>query len=352
MNPVPVLTFVNTKAGVGKTSLVFHLAWMLSRVGHRVLTCDLNPQANLTVSFLDEASLEELWHPETPTADSCRTVFQSIRPLMDALDLQPPAPKRIAAGLFLIPGDLSLAGFEDTLSDQWPKEQSSIGLCRSLRMQTGFHRLVQQGAAHVEASVILMDVGPNLGAINRSALVASDHVIVPLGADLASFRSLGSLGSTLNRWREDWKRRRAHWHHNRLDQNPANELPLPGGNMHPLGYVVQKPGYNLGRPIQPRDRWFNRIPAEFGWKLAGQRTDIQSATPADDEYCLAVMKNYRSLVPMAQELHKPMFDLTPADGAVGSHAVAARDAERSFKELAMRISEAANLVAVTSRPRV
>ncbi|MYD89901.1 MAG: ParA family protein [Caldilineaceae bacterium SB0662_bin_9] len=350
MNPVPVLAFVNTKAGVGKTSLVFHLAWMLSRVGHRVLTCDLNPQANLTSSFLDEASLEELWHPETPAADSCKTVFQSIRPLMDALDVRPLAPKRIAADLFLIPGDLSLAGFEDTLSDQWPKEQSSVELCQSLRVQTGFHRLVQQGAARVEASAILMDVGANLGAINRSALIASDHVIVPLGADLASFRSLGSLGSTLNRWREDWKRRKAHWHDNRLNPTQANGLTLPGGNMHPLGYVVQKPGYHLGRPIQPRDRWFNRIPAEFGRKLAGQRTDIQSATPADDEHCLAVMKHYRSLVPMAQEMHKPMFDLTPADGAVGSHAVAARDAERSFRELAMRISTAANLVPVNTWP--
>ena len=112
---------------------------------------------------------------------------------------------------------------------------------------------------------------------------------------------------------------------------------------------MQKPGYHLGRPIQPRDRWFNRIPAEFDRQLAEQRTGIQPASPADDEHCLAVMKHYRSLVPMARELHKPMFDLTPADGAVGSHAVAARDAERSFRALALRISEAMNLDPVHSR---
>ena len=350
MNPVPTLTFFNHKADVGKTSLVYHLAWMLSRIGHRVLACDLNPQANLTASFLNEASLEELWDPDTPAPDAGGTVFQCIRPLMDALELRPPVPKRIAADLFLVPGDLALAGLEDALSEQWPKEQSSTGLCRSLRMQTGFHRLVQQGAAHVEASVILMDVGPNLGAINRSVLVASDHVIVPLGADLESFRSLCTLGSALNRWREDWKQRKVHWHDNRLNQTPANESILPGGNMHPLGYVVQKPGYSLGRPIQPRDRWFNRIPSEFDRKLAGQRTGIRPTTPAHDEHCLAVMKHYRSLVPMAWELRKPMFDLTPADGAVGSHAVSSRDAERSFRELALRISEAAHLLPVNSRP--
>ena len=64
----------------------------------------------------------------------------------------------------------------------------------------------------------------------------------------------------------------------------------------------------------------------------------------------SLMKHYRSLVPMAQEWPKPMFDPTPADGAVGSHAVAARDAERSFRKLALRISEAAELVPVTSLP--
>ena len=51
---IPVLTFFNNKGGVGKTSLVYHLAWILSQTGHRVLTCDLDPQANLSAAFLNE----------------------------------------------------------------------------------------------------------------------------------------------------------------------------------------------------------------------------------------------------------------------------------------------------------
>ena len=350
MNRVPVLTLFNTKAGVGGTSLVFHLAWMLSRIGHRVLTCDLNPQANLTTSFLDEAALERLWHPETADTDCGTTVFQCIRPLMDARDLQPADPTRIAGGLHLIPGELAMAGFEDTLSDAWPKEPSSEGLYRPFKLQAGFHRLVQQGATQVQASVILMDVGPNLGAINRSALIASDYVVVPLGTDLASLRSLGTLGSTLNRWRADWQRCKTRWYADPRERPPASEWSPPDGNMRPLGYVVQKPGYSLGRPIRPLDQWFNRIPAEYGRNLAERSTGIHPATPAEDEHCLAVMKHYLSLVPMAQGLYKPMFDLSPADGAAGSHAVAARDAEASFRDLALRICKAANLVLPASRP--
>ena len=57
----PVLTFFNNKSGVGKTSLVYHAAWMLSELDRTVLVVDLDPQANLTAAFLDEDALAELW---------------------------------------------------------------------------------------------------------------------------------------------------------------------------------------------------------------------------------------------------------------------------------------------------
>ena len=57
----PVIAFFNNKGGVGKTSLVYHLAWMYAELGTRVVAVDLDPQANLTAAFLDEDRLEELW---------------------------------------------------------------------------------------------------------------------------------------------------------------------------------------------------------------------------------------------------------------------------------------------------
>ena len=344
MKSVPVLTFFNNKGGVGKTSLVFHLAWMLSRLGHRVLTCDLDPQANLTAAFLEESALATLWNSQDHAGGCGRTVFQCVRPLMDVQDLRPPAMTKITPNMYLVPGDLSLAGFEDTLSDEWPKALGSTGLYRPIRIQTAFYHTMQQGAANMNASVILADVGPNLGAINRSALVATDHVVVPLGADLFSLQGLRNLGPALNRWRKDWQRRVENWCEHEQDQTPANGLALPGGNMRPAGYVVQQHGVRLGRPVRAYDRWVNRMPEEYGRSLAGQTAQTPPATPDDDEHCLATMKHYRSLVPMAQEVRKPIFDLTPADGAFGSHAIAARDAEVSFRELALKICKVAHLV--------
>ena len=63
------IAFFNNKGGVGKTSLVYHLAWMFADHGIKTLAVDLDPQANLTAMFLDEERLESLWpddeHPDT-----------------------------------------------------------------------------------------------------------------------------------------------------------------------------------------------------------------------------------------------------------------------------------------------
>ena len=176
---VPVLAFFNNKGGVGKTSLVYHLAWMLFDNNRRVLVCDLDPQANLTAAFLDEDRLENLWDETHKRSPSRNTIFECVKPLMQVGDLRSPSLQPISSSVFgeelkLIPGDLALAEFEDTLSAEWPNAMGSGNLYRPFRILTAFSTIMQDGAAQMDADIILADVGPNLGAINRSALIASD----------------------------------------------------------------------------------------------------------------------------------------------------------------------------------
>lgn len=333
---VPVLTFFNNKGGVGKTSLVYHLAWMLSDLGYRVLACDLDPQANLTAAFLDEGRLENLWDDSDTTSGFGTTIFECVRPLTEVGDLLPPylqqvsSRLRLSGDLNLIPGDLALAEFEDTLSTEWPNAMGSSNLYRPFRILTAFSTIMQKGAVEMDASIILADVGPNLGAINRSALIASDYVVVPLGADLFSLRGLRNLGPTIKRWRQDWKRR--------LDNWSTPDFPLPNGEMKPIGYVMQQHGVRLERPVKAYDKWVNRMPEEYARNLLGVETGPYPITPEEDpKNSLATLKHYRSLVPMAQEYRKPIFHLTTADGAFGSHAAAVGAARQDFKTLAKRI---------------
>ncbi len=318
----PVLTFFNNKGGVGKTSLVYHLAWMLSEIGERVLACDLDPQANLTATFLDERALEALWEDGAQS----QTIYQCIQPLTEVGDLQEPQVKRITETLGLISGDLALSSFEDSLSSEWPNALGESNLYRPFRILTAFWQIMQNGAKAIHATIILVDVGPNLGALNRSALVATDHVIAPLGADLFSLQGLSNLGPTLRRWTSEWSKRRDNW------AQPG--FLLPQGGMKPMGYVVQQHSVRLRRPVRAYDKWVNRMPEAYRRHLLNCDAGPFPDKPSNDENCLATVRHYRSLVPMAQEARKPVFRLTAADGAIGGHAAAVSDAYRDFKKLA------------------
>lgn len=320
---IPVLTFFNNKGGVGKTSLVYHLSWMFSDLGKRVISVDLDPQANLSAAFLTEEELDSLWNESRDIS----TVFRAVAPLQDISDLAEPVLKKMGSDLYLLPGDVALSSFEETLSEVWPASMGDNNLYRPFRILSSFWQVIQIAGCSVKADLILVDVGPNLGAINRSVLIATDYVVIPLGADLFSLQGLKNLGPTLRSWRSAWQKRLKNW--------PDPTFALPRGEMRPLGYVTQQHGVRLSRPVKAYDRWINRIPGVY--REAVLQKQPEELKPQDDPLCLATLKHYRSLAPMAQERRKPIFALTPADGAIGSHANAVREAYEDFKRLATRI---------------
>jgi hypothetical protein len=68
------------------------------------------------------------------------------------------------------------------------------------------------------------------------------------------------------------------------------------------------------------------------------------APVADDPLCLSLLKHYRSLSPLAMDVHKPMFFLKPADGAVGAHVEAARACYNDFLTFGRRIGEVVGFI--------
>ena len=322
----PVLTFFNNKGGVGKTSLVYHLAWMLADLDRSVLVVDLDPQANLTAAFLNEEQLMRLWEAPDPEAKS--TVYQCVQPLTRVGDIREPELIDVSFGLSLLSGDLALSSFEDDLATEWPSCLRSENLYRPFRLITAFWQVIQMGVQQSGAELVLVDVGPSLGAINRSALIATDFVVVPLAADLFSRQGLRNLGPTLRRWRDEWSRRREHW--------IEPDFEIPKGAMQPLGYVIQQPGVRLDRPVEAYDRWAKRMPAEYADSVLNEPPP-RSTDWSKDSNQIAMVKHYRSLIPLAQDARKPIFHLAAAEGARGSHAAAARDAGRDFAVLAEEI---------------
>jgi hypothetical protein len=93
----------------------------------------------------------------------------------------------------------------------------------------------------------------------------------------------------------------------------------------------------LSRPVKAYKKWADRIPSTYRENIL--RIPASQRSTANDGNCLAKLKHYRSLVPMAQEVRKPIYQLTSADGAIGSHSAAVQGAWSDFKALAVAILE-------------
>jgi chromosome partitioning protein len=333
---VITIAFFNNKGGVGKTSLVYHVAWMLALIKQRVLIADLDPQANLTSMCLAPDVIEAIWDGENR-----RTIFGAVRPLMIGTgDITVLDPVRVATHLHVIPGDLELSLFEDQLSETWPR--CLDGDERAFRVTAAFHRILVDAATKCGATICLIDVGPNLGAINRASLVAADFVIVPIAPDLFSIRGLANVGPTMKRWRRDWQKR--------LDEWPSSlNFGKPSGRMEPLGYVVSRYTIFADGPVRAYKRWLDKAPGVY-------RSAVEDIAPPNDltidtdDRRIAQLKDYRSLMAMAQQARKPMFLLRSADGAIGGHQAAVRECGRDFETLAHEILRRARVTGSAATP--
>ncbi|MBL7790694.1 MAG: ParA family protein [Saprospiraceae bacterium] len=313
------IIFFNNKGGVGKTTLVYHFTHMMAEMGTKCLAVDLDPQSNLTAMFLPDEELERIYAQDF----NRETLISGIKPLDRGVgDIAEVKVHQISAYIGLLAGDLELSLFEDKLSANWSKcvDQDEA----AFRIISSFYRIIQIQAEKFGAEYCIIDVGPNFGALNRATIISADYVVVPMAADLFSLQGLKNLGDRLITWKTEWSER--------YSRNKTPDLVLPHGDIKPIGYIVMQHGIKERRPVLSYLKWANRIPAifeEFVLKIpATPNKNIEN-----DEYCLALLKHYHSLIPMAMEVRKPIFLLKPADGAIGAHYQAVLSAKKDFKQL-------------------
>jgi chromosome partitioning protein len=326
----PIIVFFNNKGGVGKTSLVYNLAWMYAGLGVKVIAADLDHQANLTVLALGEEGAEGLWTQQGGPA----TIYGSVQPLFEGTgDIEPCHVVPVSDDLGLIPGDLALSSLEDELSSQWA--ECAAGQRRAFQLTTAFGRALRDAADRTCAKLVLVDTAPAFGAINRAALSTADHVVIPVSLDQLLPHNMKLLGKTLQQWRRTWNT----W----LDRSPAAmQLALPIGGLNPLGYVVTRPNVFRGQMWRRDALWMDRLPALFHEAVLGTDSNIYPRVD-DDPYFLGLVRNYHSLMAIAHEAHRPVFLLRPADGAMGAHQAAVVTAWDNFMGIARKIASCVGL---------
>lgn len=163
-----VISVVNQKGGVGKTTTSVNVAAYLASQDFRVLLIDLDPQGNASTSFaLDVYNDSEL------------SVYEL---LIENLRVEDVIAKTNVANLDVIPSNINLAGAAVelvTLED------------REFRLNNKLKPVLDQ------YDYILIDCPPSLGLLTINSLVASDYVLIPVQAEYYALEGLGQLVNTI-----------------------------------------------------------------------------------------------------------------------------------------------------------
>jgi cellulose biosynthesis protein BcsQ len=309
--------FFNNKGGVGKTTLIANLAAELAfNSKKKILLIDADPQCNLTQYLLSDDEYIDEYNKDEPL-----TIYSVIHPLSIGKGYKEELPIRNVSnfGCDVIIGDPRLAMKEDLLSQDW--RDARAGGTRGLRTTFVFHDLIVK--AH-KYDFIFFDMGPSLGAINRSILLVSDFFILPATIDIFSKWAIKNIGTALSTWQKDLE--------NGINNaEDPEELPIHNNKkVKFLGYVMQQHKERKENNSIRMVEAYNAISKQFPKIIKDTFRTIFANQTMDPN--LGEIKHLASLAPKSQSTHTPMIKVV----AKGSYTSTRKQAREIFSQLAAR----------------
>jgi cellulose biosynthesis protein BcsQ len=329
------IVFFNNKGGVGKTTLACNLvSYMNMHKGKRVLLVDADPQCNATQAILSDEVCEEIYLADN---SPIKTLYSYLMPFeMGDSQVQLPAEPILGTKnrfqTDLIPGHPNMSVIEDKLSDAWSDVRGrDVG---GYRVTNWCHQLID--SLEDRYDIVVFDVGPSLGALNRSIILACDFIVTPFGCDIFSLLGIKNISE----WIKKWDAQYMSSIRDGIEENPRAfeqyKIISDTTQKHRfLGYSVQQyvsRQFKAGpRPVKSYDEIMKRIPG-----TVEEAMDIFVPDDLDkQELELGHIPYLYSLVPMAQAAKAPIHALAYGDGVIGSQYGQIKD----FHDLMSKISD-------------
>ena len=164
-----IISLVNQKGGVGKTTTSINLSASLAVLGKKILLVDLDPQGNATTGVgFNKGDIEK----------SVYEVFNGNCEIDDAI------LKTKFKNLSLLPSSLQLAGIDIELLEKGRGDPS---------FQKGYQLKEKLETKKDDYDYIIIDCPPSLGLITTNALSASDSVIIPVQCEFFALEGITQL---------------------------------------------------------------------------------------------------------------------------------------------------------------
>lgn len=162
-----IISIINQKGGVAKTTTAVNLAFEWSALGKKVLLIDLDPQASATKSVFGDLDFEfTSYDVVTHNASAKQSVQHSEK-----------------FGIDVIPGEIMLSGIDIKLAAQFGREKY---LKRSLM------------PIKSKYDAVIIDCSPTLGLLTVNALIASDEIVIPICPEYFSLKGIELILDTIN----------------------------------------------------------------------------------------------------------------------------------------------------------
>lgn len=314
------IAFFNNKGGVGKTTLTCNIAANLAKEKNaRVLVIDADPQCNTTQLVLPESTWGPLYSDELPSSQSSTTLMNFLSPLEEGdanplLESAPLTAEENRFGVDLIAGHPRLSLIEDILSAAW--KDATAGDLGGLRRTKWLYHVIRYFNDRYDYAFI--DVGPSLGALNRSILLECDNFVTPMAADIFSILGVRNIRQWISKWLSTYNTGRELAEKNVpgafARHFAGDDVRIQDGF---IGYTVQqyitKSKEGVRRPTAAFENILNDLPAEIMDSLGHYRDPALS----EDDLHLGDVPSMYSLVPLAQSRNCPISELKSSDGLAG-----------------------------------
>lgn len=334
-----IITFFNNKGGVGKTTTVINLAsYIQKKKDKKILLIDLDPQANSTQAILPEETWGEYY--DMDRSELKRTIFDCFSAIRNGdsefVKIEPISCESNRYGISLLPGHPKMSIIDDVMSKSWQETQAAER--GGLRKLNWLNKLKQEYEDNYDYAFI--DVGPSLGALNRSALLNSDYFLTPMASDVFSLWGISNIGEWMEQWTTlyqgaiDLFRKRegiveSEKFFNKFYINTNVKLTTRY-----IGYSIQQYAKRKFKTGERPTSAYEGVIKEFHEKIIATLDSYIKKGLSYSDLKLGDVPYAYGVIPLSQTANCPIFELTYADGLRGSQGSSVKNYENYLKTIA------------------